>query len=160
MSNKYQDHIVVIPEDDANRQLANGFLNDPCLDHRRIHMLPVAGGWTEAIAQFLKGQVSPMRRYTLRRTILLIDFDGQPQRLSEVQKQIPADLAERVFILGAFTEPEDLKRATGKRLELLGGEMARSCREDGGGIWDHDLLKHNGQELARLRKTAAAFLFP
>lgn len=160
MSNKYQDHMVVLPEDDANRQLANGFLNDPCLDHRRIQVLPVAGGWTAVVAQFLTEQAPPMRRYTLRRAVLLIDFDGRLQRRSEVQEQIPADLSERVFILGTLTEPEALMRATGKRLESLGGDMARSCCEDSGEIWKHELLRHNSKELTRLRKEVGSFLFP
>lgn len=159
MSNRYRDLVVVLPEDDANRQLANGFLNDPCLDHDRIQVLPVAGGWREAVALFLSEQAAPLRRYALRRTVLLIDFDGRPERLREVQRQVPRDLRDGVFILGAFTEPEDPKRKTGKRLESLGGEMARGCCEGGGEIWQHELLKHNGQELARLRKEVARFLF-
>jgi hypothetical protein len=34
--NRYQPHVFVLPEDDANRQLANGFLLDESLIVRRI----------------------------------------------------------------------------------------------------------------------------
>ena len=37
--NKYLPHVLVLPEDDANRQLANGFLLDPNLLDRRIQLL-------------------------------------------------------------------------------------------------------------------------
>jgi len=42
--NKYQQHVLVLPEDDANRQLEIGFLLDPLLIDRRIDVLEVAGG--------------------------------------------------------------------------------------------------------------------
>lgn len=31
MSNKHKPHVIVLPEDDANRQIANGFLLDPSI---------------------------------------------------------------------------------------------------------------------------------
>lgn len=40
-------HVLVLPEDDANRQLANGFLLDGFLSGRQMLVLEVAGGWTE-----------------------------------------------------------------------------------------------------------------
>jgi hypothetical protein len=42
--NKYQPHVIVLPEDDANRQIGNGFLQVPSLQARRIQILPEAGG--------------------------------------------------------------------------------------------------------------------
>ena len=40
--NKFRQHVFVLPEDDANRQLANGFLLD--LSVRQVQILPEAGG--------------------------------------------------------------------------------------------------------------------
>lgn len=43
--NVYQQHVLVLPEDDANRQIVNGFLLEPSLNERVIQVLPIAGGW-------------------------------------------------------------------------------------------------------------------
>lgn len=43
--NKYKAHLLVLPEDDANRQMANGFILDPNLNERVIQVLPPVGGW-------------------------------------------------------------------------------------------------------------------
>jgi len=53
MTNRHQPHILVLPEDDANRQLANGFVLD--LDQstlRRIQVLPEVGGWRVVLDTF------------------------------------------------------------------------------------------------------------
>jgi hypothetical protein len=41
--NKYQPHILVLPEDDANRQLANGFVLDQSVATRNIQVLEEVG---------------------------------------------------------------------------------------------------------------------
>jgi hypothetical protein len=42
--NRKRPHVFVIPEDDANRQLANAFVLE--VDHdRQIMVLKEAGGW-------------------------------------------------------------------------------------------------------------------
>ena len=48
MSNKYLPHIHVLAEDDANRQIVNGFLLE-LNDNRAVKVLPLAGGWTKAV---------------------------------------------------------------------------------------------------------------
>jgi hypothetical protein len=50
--NLYDDHVLVVPEDDANRQLVNGFLNEPALWPRTIQVLPNAGGWSKVLDVF------------------------------------------------------------------------------------------------------------
>ena len=41
---KYQRHVWVLPEDDANRQIAQGFTLEASVKARNIHVLPVACG--------------------------------------------------------------------------------------------------------------------
>ena len=41
--NVYKPHVLVLPEDDANREIANGFLLAPSLKLRNIQVLPCAG---------------------------------------------------------------------------------------------------------------------
>ena len=40
--NVYNPHVLVLPEDDANRQIANGFLLEPSIKHRNIQVLTPA----------------------------------------------------------------------------------------------------------------------
>jgi hypothetical protein len=158
MSNKYRPHIWVLPEDDRNRQIANGFLQDPKLNHGNIKVMPVAGGWRKVLARFEENQVRDMKRYSNRHLVLLIDFDGQEDRLDEARKSIPADLADRVFILGAWTEPERLTPSLGN-YESIGRALARDCRDGRDDTWGHELLRHNLTEVTRFRRVAQPILF-
>ncbi len=160
--NKHVPHVLVLPEDDANRQLANGFLIE--LDQlrvgRRIQVLPVAGGWNRVLDSFQSEHVSAMDRYPERFMVLLIDFDGQGNRLNRAGRAIPPHLAARVFILGALSKPEALRKATGDTYETIGLAMARDCRDNTDTMWGHALLQHNATELDRLREQIRPILFP
>jgi hypothetical protein len=157
--NKYQPHVLVLPEDDANRQLANGFLLDQSLSMRKIQVLEEVGGWTQVLERFLSDHVVDMERYPVRFMVLLIDFDGREERLDDAKARIPAHLTDRVFILGALTEPEALKVSLGD-YETIGLAMARDCREETDRTWGHNLLRHNTGELERLREHVRPILFP
>jgi hypothetical protein len=61
--------------------------------------------------------------------ILLIDLDGRQDRLQDAKSRIPERLTERVFVLGALTEPEARKADLGS-YEAIGLELARDCREE------------------------------
>jgi hypothetical protein len=138
--NKYQPHVFVLPEDDANRQLANGFLREPSLLIRRIQVLPEAGGWTQVLDHFKSGHIMEMGRYPQRFMVLLIDLDGFAERLAGAKAEIPAELIDRVFILGALTTPEALKQAKLGSYEEIGAAMAKYCLEDTDRIWGHEIL--------------------
>lgn len=43
--NAYKPHLLVLPEDDANREMANGFLLDSRVLMCNMSVLPPAGGW-------------------------------------------------------------------------------------------------------------------
>jgi len=85
-------------------------------------------------------------------------FRRQRRKAGRCQ-EIPERLRERVFILGAWTEPEDLKKAGLGLYEEIGSAMAQDCREETDKIWGHALLKHNAAELARLREQVRPILF-
>ena len=157
--NKMVPHVLVLPEDDANRQLANGFQLDPSLDPRRMQILEEAGGWLEVVDRFKVVHVPEMERNTNRFMVLLLDFDRRENRFKEVMAEIPAHLNERVFVLGAWSEPEELRRALGS-YEAIGAALAKDCRDNTHDTWAHDLLKHNVGELERLRQQVRPILFP
>jgi hypothetical protein len=125
--NKFEPHLLVLPEDDANRQLVNGFITSPNLNIRAIQVLPVAGGWEIAVRNFLNEEVQKLRTYNQRRFLLLIDFDGDSERRNEVSNQIPEDISERVFVLGVLTEPERLRVMLGMNYEKIGASLANEC---------------------------------
>jgi hypothetical protein len=152
--NRYQPHLLVLPEDRANRQLAIGFLLGEGLIAGQIQVRPEAGGWMEVLKRF-ESEVRGMEKYAHRFAVLLVDFDGRNDRLDNVKAVIPGHLAERVFVLGVWTEPEALKGS----LERIGTELANDCRDGTSKKWDDELLKHNEGEVARLRQRVRPFLF-
>ena len=157
--NKNRPHVLVLPEDDANLRLANGFhLELDMTRYREMQVLPVAGGWNEVLDLFKSQHVMEMDRCPKRFMILLIDFDGDEDRLERAQTAIPQHLADRVFVLGALSEPEDLKPDLGS-YETAGSRMAEDGRQGTDGTWGHRLLRHNAAELNRLRERVRPILF-
>ena len=151
--------MLVLPEDDANKELANGFwLQVDWTRQRQMQVLPVAGGWNEVLERFKSDHVMEMERRLERFMVLLIDFDGKPSRLTTAKNAIPGHLADRVFVLGAWSRPEDLKAALGP-YERIGQAMADDCRNATHVTWGHQLLQHNASELQRLRQRVCAILF-
>ena len=159
--NKDLEHVLVLPEDDANRELANGFwLEIDWNLQRRMQVLPVAGGWIEVLNLFKAEHLSQMDRFPKRFMVLLIDFDNDSDRMNKAKAAVPSSLVERVFILGAKSEPEDLKKSNLGTYERIGSDMAKNCRDDTDTTWKHDLLWHNASELDRLRERVRQILFP
>ena len=157
--NKHRPHILVLPEDDANRQIANGFLLDLNLNSRTIQVLPEARGWEDVVNKFTIDYASTMRQYPHRMMALLIDFDDHEDRLSHVKGQIPNDLEDRVFVLGVLSEPEKLRRDINKNFEKIGEALAKDCSDRTNELWGHDLLRHNETELDRMISSVKPFLF-
>ena len=157
--NREKPHVFIVPEDDANRQLATGFTLglDPSVS-RKIQVLPEVGGWTEVLDHFNSDHTAGMETYPDRFIVLLLDFDGNEDRLAKAKGHIPPHLAERVFVLGAFTQPEALKANLGS-YEGIGLALADDCRDDTYLTWQHDLLRHNAVELERLRRYVRPILF-
>ncbi len=156
--NRYQPHVLVLPEDDANRQLANGFIQDQDVSTRRIQVLEPAGGWMRVLECFKSDHVRAMETCPLRSMVLLIDFDGKKDRMNLAKEVIPSHLTERVFVLGVLTEPEDLRKASLGSYETIGRAMAKDCREETDTTWGHDLLQHSAGEIGRLRDSVRPFL--
>ncbi len=125
---------------------------------RRIQVLEEVGGWTEVLDRFKSDHVRGLEIYPDRFIVLLIDFDGQENRLTQAMAAIPERLVDRVFVLGAWTEPEALRAALGP-YETIGRKMARDCREGTDATWGHPLLRHNAIEIDRLRQHVRPMLF-
>lgn len=157
--NKERPHVYVLPEDDANRQVANGFLTHYSLNGRVIQVLPPAGGWPSVREQFKEDYVAVIRRYPLGYIILMVDFDTQEDRLEEMCKVVPDDLKDRVFVIGVWSEPEKLRSALGLPFEKIGFKLAGECQANTIEMWQHELLAHNTAELQRMPSDIRNMLF-
>ncbi len=160
--NKYLPYVFVLPEDEANSHLATGF-HLSVHRIRQMQVLEVAGGWTEVLNLFASVHVNEMERDANRFMVLLIDFDGKPDRLNRVRDVIPHHLSERVFVLGALTNPEALRQALRPTsldsYEKIGSALADDCRNETDATWRHNLLRHNAGEVDRLRAHIRPVLF-
>lgn len=160
MSNKHKPHVIVLPEDDANRQIANGFLLDPSIKPRNIQVLNPAGGWGKVLDSFLEDHVAGLRKWPERHLVLLIDFDEHVEaRTKQFFNQFPEDVRDRVFLLGTQGEPEPLRKQCGDSLENIGKALAAECYRDETSLWHHPLLAHNAAERARLNTKVKSILF-
>jgi hypothetical protein len=73
--------------------------------------------------------------------------------------RILQDLIDRVFVLGVLTEPEALKGSGLGSYETIGREIAKDCRERTDTIGAHKFLRHNSNEIERLRRHVRPILF-
>ena len=160
MVNKYQPHVLVLPEDQANIEIANGFLLTPSLKARNLRVLPCCHGWLKVLEGFV-AQISEMEKLPNRRMILLIDFDQEfAIRSHYVFDKIPNNLRSRVFVLGTADEPEKPRTALGKSMESIGKDLGDACANRlTDGLWQHRHLQHNQPELERLLVEVRPILF-
>ena len=151
MVNRYQPHVYVVPEDDADRQIADGFLPHHEVRARQVQVVPPAGGWGRAIEVFEAEYVRHLREYHAGHVVLFIDFDMKDvDRRRHVEEAVPADLKDRVFVVGALNGPETLKRELSLSFEEIGLGLADDCHVRRRTLWDHGQLRHNGGELDRM----------
>ena len=73
---------------------------------------------------FCSTHAAEMDRWQKRFMVLLIDFDKHSDRLTVAQARIPKRLRNRVFILGSWSEPQELKQAFVCSYENVGLGMA------------------------------------
>lgn len=158
---KFIPHLFVIPEDEADKEIADGFALHERVDACRIQVMPVAGGWPNVLSTFQEEYIPRLRKHPLGHIVLLIDFDGQGGgRMMRFQQEIPDDIRGRVFVVGSAMNPETLRDALKLSPEQIGRQLAEDCARAEGGLWEHDQLRHNAEERQRLATAVQAFLFP
>lgn len=158
--NKYIPHVYVVPEDDANRQIADGFVLHPRVKEARIQVVPPAGGWSKVLKMFQDEYRPKLRDCQNTHVVMLVDFDDQVEkRKADFEREIPTEFTSRVFVIGSKRTPETLKRDVKKSFEEIGNSLADDCDEDAAGLWAHEQLSHNNADRKRLRETVALFLF-
>jgi hypothetical protein len=158
--NRYRPHLLILPEDDANRQLANGFVQNPSINLRAVQVLPPSGGWAKVYSDFIESYITQLRNYPNGHLVLLIDFDNQVEsRTRHFKDEFPDDVASRVYLIGTLEEPEPLRVSRGISLEKIGEQLSSSCFDDDDQHWRHELLQHNLMEVQRLIANVKPFLY-
>lgn len=156
--NREKPHLIVLPEDDANRSIIVGFMKH-VVNPRAIQILPIADGWKKVLDEFSSNQILEMHKFSKRFMVLLLDFDSKKDRMPYCVKQIPEELRDRVFILGVWSEPEHLKKQLAQHFEDIGESLAKACINDDNKLWQHELLKHNLEEIERMKPQIKPLLF-
>ena len=158
--NKYRQHVYVIPEDDADRQIADGFVLHHRVQGARIMVVPPAGGWPNVLETFQEEYIPTLRKYPVAHVVMLIDFDDRVDiRKADFERAIPDDLKSRVFVVGSKDNPEILKNELNSTLEDIGFSLAQDCDDGTSDHWDCDQLQHNEAERQRLIQAVRPFLF-
>jgi hypothetical protein len=159
--NKFEPHVYVIPEDRANEQIANGFIGHDQVRDSKIQVLPTAGGWSSVLETFKTEYVPYLRNNNNGYVILLIDFDSKYEnRRKRCDDDVPADVKDRVFVVGAIETHERLRRALSSNYEAIGELLAEDCFKGTSDVWGHDHLNHNQPDLQRLLQSVRPILFP
>jgi hypothetical protein len=96
--NAQMPHLLVLPEDDANSEMAKGFERKLASRTRFYQVLPPSGGWLKVVDEFVDAHVPAMKSNRHRYMVLLIDFDERSRRLEEITARIPDELKKRVFV--------------------------------------------------------------
>ena len=158
--NKYASHVYVIPEDDRDRQLADGFVLHHQVKDSRIQVVPPAGGWAKVLDTFRDEYIPRLRAYPDSHVIMLIDFDDQVEaRTAHFDEKIPEEFKARVFVIGSSCTPETLRKALKIGFEEIGRRLADDCAAGTAQYWDHEQLRHNDAARQRLVQTVRPFLF-
>ena len=158
--NCYKHHVYVIPEDDRDRQLANGFWQHDQVKTARMQVVDPAGGWQEVLKKFQTEYIRRLHADPLGHVVMLIDFDGQyPNRRATFASAVPSDLADRVFVIGTRQTPEDLRAALKRSFEQIGRDLAEDCFANTQTLWGHAQLEHNAPDCQRLIQIVKPFLF-
>lgn len=163
--NFHTPHLLILPEDEHDQRLANGFAGHINIDRRKIQMLAFANGWHKAQARITEpgsNEIQHLTRFSSAHLLVVLDFDKQSGRLQEIRDKIPPTIAERIYILGTWDEPQTLKKQLGYKLsfEAIGAALLEDCLEPANGniTWQHPVLLHNQAELQRFKSDVCPFL--
>ena len=160
MINRFKPHLYILLEDEAYRQIANGFRLQIETFGDVSQVMPIANGWRKVRDKFIEDYRDDMARYPERYIIMLVDFDEDSERFARMSDGVN-DFVERVFILGVWSEPEKLNSNLGSvGFEEIGRRLAEDCENGTQNLWSHKWLEHNADELARMERILKPIFFP
>jgi hypothetical protein len=159
-ANDYKPHLLVIPEDKANQDIVNGFSLHLEVNERQFTVLPIAKGWSKGKERLSELCEKRLSKCKTAYALLIVDYDGDRDRGSKIKSSLPAEVKDRVFVIGILSEPERLKSSINQKYEDIGRLVAEGCREKSTDFWEQqELLAHNLDEVQRLSKAVRNFFF-
>lgn len=156
--NKYKPHLFVIPEDDADRQLANGFV----LHHEvsgEVQIVKEAGGWIKVIETITEEYVPLLKQNPNAHVLGIIDCDNDGERIKKLLDDFPSDVQDRIFLLGVFDDPQQFKISVQKPFETIGETLAEECFTEELHLWHHTHLQHISTEIERAKRCLKPIVF-
>lgn len=158
--NRHAPHVLIVAEDDANRQMAVGFEGHPAVKYQWLKVQKAGRGWQNVLKTFQIELVPYLQKYLLAHVILLIDYDNvYAARRAQFDAATPIALKDRVFVLGAESSPEYLHNALGMKFREIGNALAGDCADGTMNLWHHPQLIHNEPDRLRLLTKVRGILF-
>lgn len=144
--NRQQKHVIFFGEDEATRDLAQGFIESAKIDELRCDVWHEFGTGWQSTAEAIERV--KMAHYPLTHLILVIDLDRKGQQHIDYLKNEIANspFRDRVYVIGGSNDVQALQRDFTKGNSI--GKM--SCQDTGRAIADDALrmnrvLKASGQ---------------
>ncbi len=163
--NRHKPHLLILPEDEHDHRLANGFAGHMKIDRGQIQILNFANGWRKAQTQITSpdsSEIKHLHSFPAAHLLVVLDFDEEADRLVQIQNNIPAMLQNRVYIIGIWDEPKTLRQQLKLKysFEEIGAALLEECLLPGNGAitWEHSSLQHNQAELQRFKINVCPFL--
>jgi hypothetical protein len=154
--NRFREHVIVVPEDDADRQLALGFVLHAAVNRTHIRLDGIADGWPNLLRRLREEYIGHLRRFPGGHVVLLMDFDDRIEERRRALENLVAEFDDRgqwegrVYLLGAAKDPEQLVREFGTHETRIGERLADECFREKFEWWDDELLAHNRETRERL----------
>lgn len=167
--NRQQEHVIFFGEDEATRDLAQGFVESAKINELRCDVWHTFGtGWQSTVEAI---ELVNMVRYPLTRLVLVIDLDRKGvHHIDKIKREIAeSPFKDRVYVIGGAKDVQALQRAfvaansIGKMSEQdTGRKIADECFKDEScieGVWANPELVGNVAELVRLCRDAKDIIF-
>lgn len=158
--NRYQNYLIVLFEDNAYKDLFMGF--DFSMQ-KQISLRPVCDGFDSVCIQLTSEKgvlLKELNQFSKAYVLALIDADldnhpySQRGKIDKLRTSIDNKYQDRIFIIGSKIEAEDIKRAIISQGEwkAVSQKLENSCKNENCELWQDDMLKHNLDEITRLKQ--------
>lgn len=156
--NKFKPHLFIVPEDDADRQIAVGFQMH--LEAKgEMQIVDVARGWLKVVG-VIKDEYVPLLKNNLNSHVLgIIDCDKDADRIAGQLENFPEDIRNRIFLLGVNENPQEFKRSAKMHFAEIGEKLADECYKDELDLWNHEMLSYSSSEALRAKDVLRELVF-
>lgn len=158
--NREKPYLIVLFEDGAYKDLFMGFEFSM---QKQISPRSVCGGFDKVCLELTDEKsilLKELNKFPKAYVLALIDADldncpdSQIGKIEKLKQKIDEKYIDRVFIIGSKIEAEDIKQVIigqGK-WKTVSQKLEDSCKNDNCQLWQDEMLKHNLDEISRLKQ--------